>query len=357
MNATTKDVQSSSDASEAAYSEDRQAIAEYYASRTYALTKTRVKRFRRPTERPVWPDRVLSPGTSFGVGLLGLSLVLVGTAALAPILHQGVQLALDPGIYFIAFAMVDQTVVYPVIVGFVFATVTPMFWYGSVLVRCCIAALIVMPGCVASYFTLLSTGDVQGFWVTALAMFCVVGLLPVLIQMVAHWTLSHSRILGEPVNPVGTRSIMELTIVAAIACAILLNVDTTEYKETLLLFTAVAALTSVAVVSMLIALLRVGPRNMLAGGVALLFAFGTSFVYTGMLAFLEYGWASLPKMLGSIVIPALYGTIVMTAIMWAYVWWLRGCGWACISRAEEKEARESESQEPWGYWFGLGKKE
>ena len=34
----------------------------------------RNQRLKRPPELPVWPDRVLSPATSFGVGLAGLSL-------------------------------------------------------------------------------------------------------------------------------------------------------------------------------------------------------------------------------------------------------------------------------------------
>jgi len=351
MNETSKPSESSGHDDDPGHEDDQRAIAEYYASRTYALTATRPQQLRRSPDRPVWPDRVLSPETSFFVGLIGLSVALVAFGAAAPILHQMVIWSVGAGRNFILYAVLDQTMIYPAIMGFVFATVTPMFWYGSVLIRCAMATLIVLPGCIVSYVSSRSLSHFEGYWITTLALFCVIAAIPVMLQLATQWTLSHSRITAAPATPVGTRNIMELTIVAALGCAFFLRADTSEFVESLLFFSALGALCGVAAISMLIAFLRVGSRNLLAAGVTVVFAFAAAFIFSGMLAFLETGWAALPKMLLPIFASALYGTVALICLMWLYLWWLRSCGWACINKADEKQARESETLEPWGYWF------
>ena len=84
---------------------------------------------------------------------------------------------------------------------------------------------------------------------------------------------------------------------------------------------------------------------------SVLFALGGSFIYSGMHAFDAFGWNELPSVLPSIVAMSIYGTVVFACLMWLHVWWLRGCGWACLNHEEEKHAREEETLEPWSHWF------
>jgi hypothetical protein len=230
-----------------------------------------------------------------------------------------------------------------------------MFWYGSVLVRFGLALILIVPGCLG--FLISSVWFYSGddflsiFTTVALAMFVVIGVVAVLVQMWSHWTLSHSRPIDSRIAPARTRFIMELTGVAAIGCAVLVSIDTTELAETLLFFTTLSLCSSVAVLGMLIGFLRPQGRNFFAAAVSALFAFGGSFIYSGMHAFREFGWDQLPGMLPEIVLASSYGTVVLVAAMWLCIAWLRGSGWACLHRREEKRLREADRKDLWKFWF------
>jgi hypothetical protein len=338
-------------------SEDQRAIAEYFASETYAKAKSRRKPIRPARNRlPKWPDRVLSPAVSFFMALTGLAILLVVAGMVAPVLIGSLRSVLDAGSAYVAFSIVDQTLVYPVIVVFTFAVMTPMFWYGSVLARFGLATILVVPG----QITLLSCfhwlqphdGFAKAFTIAVYTMFLIIAAVAVLAQLWSRWTLSHSQPMDAPLAPAGTHNILELTGIAAVNCAIFMSLDTSEMVELLLLFIAIAFLFSLAALSFLIAFLRPHRRNFFAASIAVLFCFAGSFVYAGMHAFDGFGWQGLPRMLPSIVGVSVYGTIVFLAALWLGIWWLRCCGWVCLSKLDEKKVRESEKSEPWGFWFG-----
>ena len=337
-------------------SEDQKAVAEYFASATYNGLGSSPKPLPPLQRRPVWPDRVLSPATSFWVGLCGLSGLLLVCATVSPIMAGGVRGGLDPEIHYLAFSILDQLAMYPTLIALTFAIVTPVFWYGSIIARFSLAALMIVPGYLTFLFTAMQVLHVEDdFWLTftaaILAMFLAIAAVPVLVQMSSHWTLSHSRPTDKSYNPTGTRTIMELTVVTALTCAVLMSLNTSEFAETILLYAALGALSSAMVISMLVAFLRPERRNLYAAALSVLFAFGTSFVYSGMHAFEAFGWSELPSVIALIIIASVLGTVAYICFVWVFIWWLRNCGWACISREDEKEVREAEARGPWNHWF------
>jgi hypothetical protein len=353
--------QSSPEIATATLSEDQQAIAEYFASETYARSKSRPIGASSRPGRSKWPDRSLAPTTSFVMGLAGLSAMLFILGTLAPMLTGELNWAMKTSDNYVVFTMLDQTMIYPAIMVFTFVAVTPMFWYGSVLLRFVLAAILIVPAC----FGFLSQSDrfdpPSGFplifTAVACATFLTIGAIAVLVQMWSHWTLSHSRQIDSPLAPTGTRSIMELTVVTAVGCFAFLSVDTSDSDvvETLLLFMALGFCTAVAVIGMLIAFLRPGRRNFFAASISALFAFGGSFIYSGMHAFKAFGWGELPNMLLPMVVASVYGTAVFGGVMCICIWWLRVCGWVCLSREEERQVRETASQDLWCEPYVSGK--
>jgi hypothetical protein len=343
--------QSSPKIATATPSEDQQAIAKYFASETYARTKSRPFRASSRPGRSRWPDRSLAPTTSFVMGLAGLSAMLFVLGTLAPMLTGELNWAMETSDNYVIFTMLDQTMIYPAIIVFAFVAVTPMFWYGSVLLRFVLAAILIVPAC----FGFLSQSDRLDppggfplmFTTVGFATFLTIGAVAVLVQMWSHWTLSHSRQIDAPLAPTGTRSIMELTVVTAVGCFAFLSVDASDFVEMLLLFMALGLCTAVAVLGMLIAFLRPGRRNFFAASISALFAFGGSFIYSGMHAFNAFGWGKLPSMLLPMVGASIYGAAVFGVVMCICVWWLRACGWVCLSRDDERQVRETASQDLW----------
>lgn len=323
-------------------SEDQRAIAAYHASGDYQRARSRRARSITRPRRRRWPDRELSPSTSFAMGLFGLSCLLlffaIGAAALTDVLHQ----SLEAADFYLAFAMLELTFVMPAIVVFSFVVVVPMFWYGSVLLRFTLAALCVVPGAMC-----FAVRIDQEELVAATVSFLIVAALAVLIQMWSHWTLSHSREIDERLAPTGTRSIMELTVVTAFGCFALITLDPGNHVNEVLAAMSIAASIAVAVIAVLIAFLRPGRRNLFAASLVLVFALAGAFVLSGTRAFTAFGWAKLSSTLPLIVVASLYGLFVIAATMWLCVGWLRICGWICLNRDEERQARNSPTEDEW----------
>jgi hypothetical protein len=134
---------------------------------------------------------------------------------------------------------------------------------------------------------------------------------------------------------------MELTVVAAIGCAIFLSVDMGEVMEGLLFFGVMGLLSSLAVIIVLIALLRRDTRNRRAAAIAGLFCFGAAVMMSGFMAVVEFGWDSLKYDFLLVGLVSIYGTAIIYGVMWLCVWWLRSCGWRCVSREEMRNEAKS----------------
>ena len=129
---------------------------------------------------------------------------------------------------------------------------------------------------------------------------------------------------------------MELTVIAAVGFAVIVSIDSGDFVEGVLFFTGMGFLSSLAVISVLIAFLRQGHRNHRAAIIAGLFAFGSAFLLSGFMAVMEYGWDSLIYNFLLISAVSMYGAVLICGVMWLCLWWLRSCGWRCVSRQERE---------------------
>jgi hypothetical protein len=331
--------------------EDQQAIAEYFASEAYQRNKRRAYD---PSRRGGWVlenfslyDRDIVPTTSFCWGLLGLIGIVTFFGLAMPLEMELVEQIFNTGRPMFAFqAIVFQTLLFPAAISFSFATVTPMFWYGSIVFRFALAALMVLPGCFAFYLAASWTGEFPrgefwlGFMAVMFVYFLTAGSVALTIQMWSPWALSHARHRDSPLPTLGTRSMMELTVIAAVGFAVIVSIDTGELMEALLFFAALGFMSSLAVISLLIAFLRQGHQNRQAAIISGGFAFGSAFLLTGFLAVMEFGWDSI--LFNFIMVSAIsvYGAVLICGVMWLCLWWLRSCGWLCVNRKEQGRASE-----------------
>jgi hypothetical protein len=324
-------------------SEDQRVISDYFASPAYRQSKGRrvVRRDRQwVLDRFVTLDRELVPTKSFCWGLFGLNTIFLLLGFAIPLLADALEIYLDRSRGGVQLVVIP-TLVIPLVTSFSIATVTPMFWYGSISFRFVAAALMVFPGCLSLYGSMtLFDGIRQNagfqFSVGLLALFLTTAAVALAIQMWSPWTLSHERQFDAAIPPLGTASMMELTGVAAIGCAALMFIESGIVLKELLFFCGVGILSSLTVIAFLIAFLRQGHRNYVAAVIALPLSYLTSFVATGFFEANDLGWQIDNYNFALITQVSVMGVVLAGAVMWTAVWWLRSCGWLCISREEEK---------------------
>lgn len=335
-------------------SEDQIAVNEYFES----LVSGDADQWREPRDAvPVWDsrdarsalweNRDLTPALSFGLGLFGLNVILVVFAGLAPLLLEMMESLISRPDGFFATMVFVQVAMFPPIISFSFATVTPMFWYGSVLLRFLVGMLMVVPGCVVFFlFMTLTDGTPPddfwfGFGGVMFTQFLVAGTVALVVQMWSPWTLTHARSDQAPLPPLGLLAMMELTGVAAIGCAVFMVEGFGDIVEGILFFAAMGAFSSLAVIAVLIACLRERGRNRWSAAIAFLACFAMAWLMCGLFAVMEFSWDSLASNSLYISATALVGAIVIAAVMWICVSWLRFCGWQCVNRGLKKAALEA----------------
>ncbi len=329
--------------------DDQKAVNEYFASGAYE--KANRRRNSNPGPRrwsnqwsSDWLDLDLSPALSFVLGLAGLNLILLVFACMAPLAIYSLENAISPSDGFFVMMAFIQTIMFPPIISFSFATVTPMFWYGSVAIRFAVGFLLVVPGCLAfcALVRLLDGGPPDDFWFqfsgVMFTQFLVAGTIALLIQMWSPWTLTHERGDQSPLPPLGTMAILELTGVAAIGCAVFMFDGFGEILEGVLFFAGIGGLSSLAVIAVLIAFLREHRRNFLSGCVGFAAALAMAALMCSFFAIQEFGWNSVTDNLLFVTATSIYGAVVISAVMWICVGWLRVCGWRCVNRNLEKNS-------------------
>ena len=216
-----------------------------------------------------------------------------------------------------------------------------MFWYGSVFLRFAMASFAVLPGCFA-FVVLVSIFESGGndFWLEFFAVmfayFITASAISLGVQLWSPWTMTHAR-EGSPVAPqTGTRSMLELTAIAAIGCAILGAIDLEPVMEGVLFFTSFALLAAIAIISLLIIALGETERKRLAVIIAAGSAFVGAALVNGFFAVMEYDWYALTTEFLLIGAVSLYGLVVIGALLALCIGWLRYCGWTCVNRRKQR---------------------
>ena len=324
---------------------DRLEVESYLASQEFqrlppSLCKTR-------QTRQAWPNRDISPATSFSMAMVGFSLFFLLVGLLSGSALDHLFTSTDPASEMVFYCVVGQVFFIPMVVSLAMATVTPLFWYGSVLIRFGLASVVVLPGAIA-----FSIGfDFDGVRPSLFAMFLSIAMVTVLVQLWTQWTVSHSRPMDTPIQPTGTRSIMELTGIASVCCAVFAAIDFTDIGLTVALSALVSVITAVAVIGMVIAWLRPRQGNLLGVLAAGLSTLTGSVVLCGSVAVLGIGVQAIGARLLELIGVAIFGAVVFLVLILAGIWWLRICGWVCLNREQEKAALDAEAESPWHQWF------
>ena len=288
-----------------------------------------------------------SDGQSLIAGIVGLSAIAFLLGIAFPLeIHLLNKFDIGKPIY-IWMMMIIQSMLLPPMVGFSFAATTPMFWYGSVILRFAMAIAAVLPGCLGCGIAvaIVEGGQPDGFFhAFSLVMFtCLmtIAMVALTTQLWTRWTLSHARSHVAALPPTGIRTMIELTGVAAIGCAVFMSNGSLEYLEGIYLFGGMGFMASIAIICTQIAFLREGPRSRTATlpyfGLAA--AFASAFILNSFFGVVEYGWDVLSSELFLISAASLYGALVIYGVMWICLSWLRFCGWQCIDRRSMRQSR------------------
>ncbi|QDV83307.1 hypothetical protein [Stieleria magnilauensis] len=288
-----------------------------------------------------------SDGLSLIAGIVGLSAITFLLGITFPLeIHLLNKFDISKPIY-IWMMMIIQSMLLPPVVGFSFAATTPMFWYGSVFLRFAMAIAAVLPGCIGFAIAMViveETAPGGFFHAFSLVMFtCLMAIASVALttQLWSRWTLSHARSDMTALPPTGIRTMIELTGVAAIGCAVFMSNGSLEYLEGIYLFGGMGFMAAIAIICTQIAFLREGPRSRTATlpyfGLAA--AFAAAFILNGFFGVVEYGWDVLASELILISAASLYGALVIYGVMWICLSWLRFCGWQCTDRRHMRQSR------------------
>lgn len=242
--------------------------------------------------------------------------------------------------------MMVQSMLLPPMVGFSFAAVTPMFWYGSIILRFAMASVAVLPGCLGFAFTLITVENgapsdfLHAFSMVMFTCLMTIATVALTTQLWSRWTLSHARVDVTPLPPTGIVSMIELTGVAAVGCAIFMSNNFLDYLQGMYLFGGIAFMAAIAIICTQIAFLREGPRSRAATVASFAFAFAAAFVLNSFFGVMEFGWDVLASELLLISAASLYGSFLICAPMWVCLRWLRFCGWRCIDRRSSRLSRK-----------------
>lgn len=325
--------------------QDRAAVAEYLASDRYQQHQTGSVDADSSRKMPYGNSGWCSPGApSLVAGPMGLAFITLVFAVLLPIGIEAMQEFMSSRPEYTVMMLVVQTLALPPLITFAFTAVTPMFWYGSVTVRFAMALASTLPACIGFglMVTALEGRTPADFWIGfSLVMFTslmATAATAVTIQMWSRWTMTHDRADDEPLPRSGTRSMIELTAIAAVGCSVFVSLDLGEYIEGILFFGGLGFISAITITCALIAYFRAGQKRRTALVIGFLFAFAAAYLLNGFFAAMEYGWDVLSieaLLIGSV---SLYGATLNIAVMWLCLRWLKACGWRCINRKMEARA-------------------
>lgn len=324
-------------------SEDQRAVAEYFASELYQQANRRVHdsspgHARCPNDIH-WGGRS-EASRSFVGGLAGLATATVVLAIMFPIGMEVIENVFVQRPHFVLMTAILQTLFFPVIIGVAFATVVPMFWYGSIWLRCTTAMVLVLPSCLAFGVTFWSlqmnrspASFISDTSVVLFSYFMTASTTSLAVQLFTPWTLCHARGSEKPLPPTGLRSLMELILLAAIGFAILMSIHAENLFWGMMFFSGLGTLASASIILLLIVFLRSPRRRSKSGTLAtVLLAIAAAWMLNGFFAALEFGRDALWNEFFLIMATSVYGAVIICSTMAMYLWWLRSWGWQCVDR-------------------------
>ncbi|TWT83560.1 hypothetical protein CA13_50260 [Planctomycetes bacterium CA13] len=278
--------------------------------------------------------------TSLIAGFAGLSIALTVLCIMVPVTMELIEDFFPGQPSFAMMMIVFQSIAFPGMILFSLAISAAMFWHGSVLLRFAIATLIVSPGTIAfviAYRVVINANDIdfiEGFCAVMFTQMLATGLVAVAIQFWTPWTLTHYRESSEAIPPTGVRSIIELTLIAAVGFAAFGAIDVPQLLEGLLFFAAVGLLAGLICIGAIIALLQGKERNKRRLAASAITAFVAAFGFNAFFAVMEYGWYSIADYFFIVLPTSIYGTVLILGTVLLSIHWLRGCGWQCENRKE-----------------------
>ncbi|QDT05249.1 hypothetical protein K227x_36490 [Rubripirellula lacrimiformis] len=343
-------------------SPDQAAIADYFRSPQFAETKVRrlseddrkirsAARSRHAGFVRSWTMELSDErGLSIGVAFYGLAVCWMLMSMGIP---YGVWIlsGFDGQLFPIWVIFIQLTFAAP-LACLTLISVTSALWCVSLLRRFLLAVAVLMPGTAMLAFGLAQLGWLdlaEAFAQTLyqiLAYTVVSSSLVLPIQMWGRWSLSHARESPGVLPKLGTRSIMELTMIASLVFAIFMFVRGSELWYQILIVAAIALVSTIAITLIVVShLLRPRTGRWLAILVSSGFAYA-AMTLTSICVFASYDesivWFNQNAQYTVIVIISILGTCLFMATAMVGQWWLRGCGWQCISphRAQHSGALE-----------------
>lgn len=295
----------------------------------------------KPQVDEYWLADVLDDQKSLYFGVIGLGVFACILAAILPVgiglLNNLFNIGRPP---FVLMAIISQTLFLPPVIGFSFAAVTPMFWYGPVFFRFIMALVAVLPSCVVFYFLMfLVEGSpprdfLIGFCVVMFVSLVGIAAVALTFQLWTRWTLTHRGDENEILPPTGIRSLIELTVIVAIGSAVLSSVDLKDYVQGIVIVAGVAVLVGLAVIITYITFLGDRKNSRIAIAIPALVIFLAAASFNGFMAYTEFGRSAsaIADSLGYVFLVSLYGSILLCVLIWLLLRWIRSCGWRCVAR-------------------------
>ena len=272
-------------------------------------------------------------------GLGGLALITLLFAIAIPIEIGLLNILEVAPPTFLMNSLIIQTLLLPALVCYSCATVTSLFWYGSIVLRFALAIIVALPGCIGFLVGATYKDDyddtmelLHAFSIVMFTCLLAIAVVALTVQMWSRWTLSHNRPYFADLPRTGIQSMVELTLIAAAGFAISFSNDFVDYVEGMILFGGVGFMAAIATISMQIGFLREGPRSRNAMIVGFVFALATAVVMNAVFAVLESGWDIHSSEIGLIGASSVYGALLICAFMWLCLRWLKFCKWRCVDQ-------------------------
>lgn len=284
------------------------------------------------------------------LGLVFLASFFAGLMVLEIWIVNEMQLRPRP---FFVFALVMQTMLIPPMICYSFLIATIMFWYGSITLRFLGAFSAVLPSvtvfCVM--FAWLESPPHDFVSDVALCLFaCLLSSAAValLYQMWTRWSLTHDR-NNTDLPPTGIRSIIELTVICAVAAAFFSGAEIGDVAMGIAFFSIWGLLATLAVIRIQISFLQDADRDWLGIVVGCGFVFLVCLGVNYFFAYMEFGRsARILRDSAYFVWPlSLYGSLLVAGLLAGQIYWLRKCGWRCIDQSKRaKKTIDGDSISP-----------